>query len=147
MVLLSAALVVGVLILTSDAYSFRPWVELAHPEVQWISGTSLETQLEERADVMLIDVRTQEEYDASHLPGALRAGATPSPGQAVVVYCSLGVRSADYAERLQSEGVEVHNLDGGIFAWANAGRPIENTDGATRDVHPYNRFFGLFLDE
>lgn len=147
MALLSVALVVVVVALGADAHSFRPWVELAHPDVEWIGGASLAAQLEEGADVMLIDVRPQEEYDVSHLPGAQRLGTAPGPGQAVVVYCSLGVRSADYAERLRSEGVDVRNLDGGIFAWANAGRPIENEEGATREVHPYNRFFGLFLEE
>lgn len=141
------AFILGVLVFTADAYSFRPWMELSHPDVQWIGGTSLARRLEDGEDVMLIDVRTEEEYDMSHLPGALRVGASPSPGQAVVVYCSLGVRSADYAERLQSRGFQVHNLDGGIFAWANAGRSIENEAGATRDVHPYNGFFGLFLED
>lgn len=147
MAVLSVALVVALVTLGADAHSFRPWVELAHPDVEWISGASLATQLEEGADVMLIDVRPEEEYDVSHLPGAHRAGARPAPGQAVVVYCSLGVRSADYAERLVSEGVDVLNLDGGIFAWANAGRPMENEGGATHEVHPYNHFFGLFLEE
>jgi rhodanese-related sulfurtransferase len=129
-----------------DASSFRPWLALSYPDVRWIDSASLATRLE-RGDVTLIDVRTAEEYDESHLQGALRVGHAPSPDQEVVVYCSLGVRSADYAERLQREGFQVLNLDGGIFAWANAGRPIENEEGTTQHVHPYNRFFGLFLDE
>ena len=136
---------VAALVVPMDASSFRPWLELAHPEVHWIDAAPLARRLPDE-DVMLIDVRSVEEYEVSHLPGALRVGATLLQGQQIVVYCSLGVRSAAYAERLQREGYHVRNLDGGIFAWANAGRPVENEGGATRDVHPYNRFFGLFLD-
>ncbi|HXM26565.1 MAG TPA: rhodanese-like domain-containing protein [Chthoniobacterales bacterium] len=53
---------------------------------------------------LLIDVRARQEYEVSHLPGAVWA-ETPqqiastmreaSDGQAVVLYCSVGVRSSN----------------------------------------------------
>lgn len=145
---IALCLVCGVLIMLftwMDASSFRPLVELTHSDVEWIDSARLAERLE-RDEVLLMDVREPAEYALSHIPGALPAGAPLPPGRDVVVYCSLGVRSADYAERLQGEGFDVLNLDGGIFAWANEGHPLENEDGPTERVHPYNGFFGLFLD-
>jgi rhodanese-related sulfurtransferase len=38
--------------------------------------------------------------------------------------CAVGARSARVAMFLQQQGVDAHNLAGGMVAWARAGRPI-----------------------
>ena len=44
----------------------------------------------------------------------------------IVVYCSVGYRSARVARWLGRQGfTNVRNLDGSLFAWANEGRPME----------------------
>src|SRR5260221_1149380 len=71
---------------------------------------------------LLIDVRARQEYEVSHLPGAVWA-ETPqqiastmreaSDGQAVVLYCSVGVRSSNAAATLMQSGrANVFNLQG-----------------------------------
>jgi hypothetical protein len=64
----------------------------------------------------------------------------------VVVYCSVGWRSAALADRLLAAGLDdVHNLRGSIFDWANKGLPLVRDGEPAREVHPYGRLWGLLL--
>ena len=81
--------------------------------------------------VRVVDVRSQAEWDAGHLPGALHIplGYLPerldeiSRDQRVVVYCQSGARSAIAASLLQAHGFsDVGNLIGG-YAAASAALP------------------------
>ncbi|WP_218971931.1 rhodanese-like domain-containing protein [Raoultibacter phocaeensis] len=77
---------------------------------------------------VVLDVRTQEEYDASHIANArlLPAEAiteesarevAPDKDQPVFVYCRTGVRSAEAAVKLADLGyAEVYDF-GGILSW------------------------------
>ena len=98
---------------------------------------------------LLIDVRARQEYEVSHLPGAVWA-ETPqqiastmreaSDGQAVVLYCSVA------PTLMQSGRANVFNLQGSIFQWANEGRPLVANDHAVHVVHPYNERWGVLLN-
>lgn len=104
---------------------------------------------------LLVDARTAEEFNVSHLPGARRIdpnGVDVSVrglsdfSRPVVVYCSAGYRGAVLARRLQIAGHrQVWNLDGGIFAWANADHPLERAGVPARQVHPFHRLFARLL--
>ena len=103
------------------------------------------------ASMLLIDVRERKEYAVSRIPGALHVEDTGAllelarahPDTRIVLYCSVGVRSSRAAQRLMARGVQrVANLDGSIFQWSNEGRPLEDGNGPTRRVHPYNRYWG-----
>lgn len=104
---------------------------------------------------ILLDVRTQAEFDVSHLPGARRVEpdarpanvkASLDPNRPVVLYCSVGFRSSALAEKLMKAGMtDVFNLEGSIFAWANEGRPLELDGKPASKVHPYNKTFGKML--
>jgi rhodanese-related sulfurtransferase/TusA-related sulfurtransferase len=101
----------------------------------------------ERGAVILVDVREIEEGGRDGIiPGALRAPrgvlefwADPLDGGCrlfvpseaeIVVYSRTGRRSALAAGMLQSLGyVNVAHLDGGIRAWADAGRPVTRRFG------------------
>ena len=81
---------------------------------------------------ILLDVRTEAEFAVSHLEGARRidpdnpdlSSLDLSPKSTVVVYCSVGYRSAGIVGQLRQAGIaRVYNLTGGIFQWANEGRP------------------------
>ncbi|HEU4464465.1 MAG TPA: rhodanese-like domain-containing protein [Gemmatimonadota bacterium] len=87
--------------------------------------------------VQVVDVRTEEEYAAGHLPGARRvqldeigaaidAGEFPaSPETPLLVYCRAGSRSAQAAALLSERGFQrVYDLEGGITAWGEAGQPV-----------------------
>ena len=97
---------------------------------------------------VLLDVRTAAEFEVSHLAGARRVDpdaptvALPK-NTPIVTYCSVGYRSAKFAQRMQEAGfTNVRNLDGSIFQWANEGRPVEPSG----KVHPYNQKWGVLLD-
>ena len=63
-----------------------------------------------------------------------------------MVYCSVGYRSAKVAQQLQQKGYKnVFNLNGGIFQWANQGKPIFKDKHPVKVVHPYNFFWGKLL--
>ena len=82
--------------------------------------------------LILLDVREADAWDAGHIDGALHIPmmsvpaelrSIPTDGEVVVV-CAVGARSARVAAFLQQQGVDAHNLAGGMVAWARAGRPI-----------------------
>jgi rhodanese-related sulfurtransferase len=87
--------------------------------------------------VQLLDVRTQEEWDAGHLKGAKqvdftadgfieKAKAAMDPKKPVLVYCRSGGRSAKATKALRDAGfTAVHDMAGGITAWQKAGKPVE----------------------
>ncbi len=105
---------------------------------------------------LLLDVREQEEYDVSHLPGAVQV----HPGDLdvsvivtdkdtpIVAYCSVGYRSSRFAQRLREQGyTHVSNLEGSIFEWANKGYPVVRDGEEVREVHPFNTRWGRLLDQ
>lgn len=78
--------------------------------------------------ILLLDVRTPEEFQSSHIPGALNVPHTeagnwlrdqdPSRDQEVVVYCESGRRSAIVQQMLVSAGfTSVRHLEGDMKAW------------------------------
>jgi rhodanese-related sulfurtransferase len=132
-------------------------IQTQFPTVNSLSTTELVNWLKRNdADLLLLDARTPAEYEVSHLPGAQRVpeGLLEDPTQleplktkTVVVYCSVGYRSAKLAAKLQHHRVErVFNLEGSIFAWANAGYPIYRGTEPVTQVHPYNAAWGKLLD-
>ena len=104
---------------------------------------------------LLLDVREKDEYEVSHLKGAVSAPSEKealealegvSQDRSVVLYCSVGYRSSEMAGLLQTRGFEkVYNLEGSIFAWANEGRPVYRGDERVHEVHPYDRVWGKLL--
>ena len=84
-------------------------------------------------EVVLIDVRTPEEFAEGRIPGALNApvetfdaaGIPLEEDRETILYCHSGNRSARAAEMLSQEtGGTVRHLEGGIVAWEEAGREI-----------------------
>jgi rhodanese-related sulfurtransferase len=79
----------------------------------------------------ILDVRTKEEYESGHLPGAIlipvsevkvRVGELSQYKRGkILVYCQTGVRSAVASKILVEQGFDfVYNLTGGIAAWIEA---------------------------
>lgn len=82
-----------------------------------------------RTDVVLLDVREQDEWDAGHGPsavhvplGELAARVAELPrDRTVVCICRSGNRSARATQFLRAEGIDAVNLVGGMRAWSAAG--------------------------
>jgi rhodanese-related sulfurtransferase len=128
-------------------------------KVEWISTTELAAWLAKKDQVapVLLDVRTREEWNVSHLPGAHRIDPSATADVAarglkketpIVTYCAVGYRSGEMAERLRAAGfTNVRNLEGSIFAWANEHRPLVHENERVTKVHPYNGFWGRLLND
>ncbi|MFD8479166.1 rhodanese-like domain-containing protein [Kitasatospora sp. NPDC059673] len=88
------------------------------------------------ADALLLDVREQDEWDAGHVDGALHipigqvvARLDELPEGRLYVLCRVGGRSAQVVQYLVAGGRDAVNVDGGMFAWKAAGRPMVSSDG------------------
>jgi rhodanese-related sulfurtransferase len=128
------------------------------PEVAWIKTAELARWRNDagQPQPVVLDARTDEEFRVSQLRGAVRIdpyrpSLRPLEGLQkdvfVVVYSSAGYRGARVARWLQRAGYpNVRNLDGGVFAWANEGRPIFRGETPAVLVHPYDRNWGYLVD-
>jgi rhodanese-related sulfurtransferase len=90
------------------------------------------------AGAPVIDVRTPEEYEGGHVPGAvlLPLGELESrweevPEGDVLVICQSGARSARAVAALNGAGRTTTNVAGGTKAWIAAGRPVVTGPNAT----------------
>lgn len=83
-------------------------------------------------DILLIDVRTPEEYASGHLENSVNIDykadnfkdliSELDPNQEVYVYCKVGGRSGRSAKILKDLGFKkVYDLEGGIIAWEKEG--------------------------
>ena len=83
--------------------------------------------------IHMIDVRTEAEVSRGVIGGAkhiplhllpLRTAEIPQD-KPVVFYCNSGARSAQACAFMANKGFRnMHNLSGGILAWARSGKPI-----------------------
>ncbi|MFD5467682.1 rhodanese-like domain-containing protein [Kitasatospora sp. NPDC127059] len=88
------------------------------------------------ADATLLDVREQDEWDAGHVDGALHipigeviARIDELPDAKLYVLCRVGGRSAQVVQYLVQQGRDAVNVDGGMYAWESAGRPMVGSGG------------------
>ena len=94
------------------------------------------TQLINREDAHVIDVREADEFAAGHLPDAKNvplaklsdriADIEKFKDKPVIVCCASGMRSSKACAELGKLGfTKVHNLEGGVDAWVGAGYPVK----------------------
>lgn len=108
----------------------------AAEKVPFMSFAELKTRIDAaERDLVLLDVRERDAYEAGHIPGAqllprgqleLRVNdALPDPTARILVYCELGKVSTLAAATLREMGfARAIGLDGGIKAWREAGYPV-----------------------
>ncbi|WP_428339739.1 rhodanese-like domain-containing protein [Mycobacterium sp.] len=91
---------------------------------------------------VLLDVREDDEWQRGHAAAAQHIPMGEVPGRlgeidrsaTLYVICKAGGRSAKVAEFLARDGFDPINVDGGMLAWAAAGRPVVAADGSTGSV-------------
>lgn len=112
-----------------------------------IDGATLETWTPEEVkaaldarEIVLIDVRTPQEFMFEHIEGALLSpmaffDATALPGQSdkrIVLHCGSGARSERMAKTALAAGFDrIAHLGGGFGNWKQAGMPYVGTDMST----------------
>ena len=92
-----------------------------------ISGAEAKALMDSESGYIIIDARTQEEYNEGHIPGAImipeyeiadRAEKElPDKDQLILVYCRSGRRSKIAAEELVKLGYTNVKEFGGIIDW------------------------------
>ncbi len=106
-------------------------------EVEMISPIDVYEAVYGEDSLQLIDVRTQKEYEVSHLKSAQNICvtsddfkekvATLDKQKPVYVYCKKGGRSAQAASILKEMGfTKVYDLQGGIASWKEEGLETVN---------------------
>jgi rhodanese-related sulfurtransferase len=101
----------------------------------WVSAAQA-TQLINREDALVLDVRDAGEYAGGHILGAkslplarVESGAgevAKKKDATLIVYCDSGDRAGKAAGALKKLGYsKVVNLSGGLGAWKQAGLPVE----------------------
>ncbi len=116
-------------------------------KTETVGGSVLETwSVEEvaaawnRDEIVLIDVRTVQEYSFEHIQGALLLPmsffeARKLPGQSdkrIVFHCGSGIRSEKVARACIEAGMSpIAHLEGGFGAWKAAKLPYIGTNMAT----------------
>ncbi len=86
-------------------------------------------------DLVILDVRTPQEFDEGHIEGATLIDfydpdfanqlAELDPDVPYVLYCRSGNRSSDARAMMAELGfTTVDDIDGGILAWESAGLPV-----------------------
>ena len=99
-----------------------------------ISPDELLAEIQRADPPLIIDVRSQGEYDAGHVPGAkhipfyaiLTQRSEISPTRPLVVYCAHGPRAGIAKLQLWTAGFDhVRYLEGHMSAWKARGFPVE----------------------
>src|SRR5215813_5461095 len=99
-------------------------------------GVQGATQLINRNDAVILDLRETQEYEGGRVPNAVHIPLSQLTsrgqelakfvGRPLIAYCERGNRSRTAASALTKLGFsEIFVLHGGLRAWADAGMPLE----------------------
>lgn len=123
---LSLILAAIILILSLTACAM-PWSKSSYGYTQ-ISYEEAKKMIDERDDIIILDVRTQEEFEGGYIKGAIlfpsqevneetAAQKLPDKDQTILIYCSSGGRSKKVAQQLVDMGYTNIYEFGGINSW------------------------------
>lgn len=90
-----------------------------------VSITEFKQMLENNKDILILDVRTTNEFNQSSIPNCIHIPMqkipnklnTLSKNKEIIVYCHSGGRSFRVCAYLNSLGYNVKNLEGGIKSY------------------------------
>jgi phage shock protein E len=123
-------------LLATAALTFAAVANAEEPATPRIDQEALLKRIERKdASMIILDVRTPEEFAAGHIPGAINIPYTHLPARVselpdagdkdVVLYCATGIRSERAAERMREHGyTRLLHLDGDMKAWQEKQRPL-----------------------
>ena len=132
-------------------------------QVENLSTDDLAAMLAGAEPPLLFDIRNAGEFSKSHIATAVRLDPNTDTeefaasyaafvtGRDLVFYCSVGQRSSDLLERVESACRNAgarswHNLRGGIFRWYNEGKPVVDANGLTADIDGYDPIWAVMVE-
>jgi rhodanese-related sulfurtransferase len=101
------------------------------------AGIDVGTAHQRQGDgVLLLDVRSKNEWRSGHVPGATHVSLESLPqriewlkkaagGGEIMVICRSGNRSAQATRQLSAAGIGAVNVRGGMIAWERSGLPVK----------------------
>jgi rhodanese-related sulfurtransferase len=113
------------------------------PTIQDISPRQAMKIMQEK-QVIFVDTRKPAEMKISMLPHALTKEEflqhlTRYKDMTVIGYCTISYRSGLFAKEMESKGITIYNLTGGLLAWLLEGGKVYNAEGETRRIHVYGK--------
>lgn len=116
--------------------TMEQFVKDSHEGVEYVGNDDLLKRINANPKIVLIDVRSKEEYDAGHLKGAtwVERGVAEctlvrtlrDPDAEIIVYCKMGNRSGLLVKALKRMGYKNVKSHIGFDAWASAGLSFHN---------------------
>ena len=158
-----AAILIALLIIAPGIAGAAPRITCNVPGLYQNVTASNASIILEKKDVFLLDVRTPNEYNYSHIAGAklipLRNVPAHDPVNLsddkllanrmkelpknkytkIVVYCYTGKRGGEASQMIAKAGYKrVYNIQGGLTAWVNAGYPVVIDPAKWGANYPHN---------
>lgn len=122
-------------------------IKEAHEDVNYINIDEMKERIKKNNRLVLVDVRTKQEFDAAHIKGSawiergiaefVLVRSLPDPKAEIVVYCKQGNRTGLVIKALRKAGyVNVAGLEGGFDEWVHRGNTVHNFLGEFKMVNP-----------
>jgi rhodanese-related sulfurtransferase len=110
--------------------------EPSTPMIENVDVNKAAELLESNKDIVVLDVRTPEEFSSERIAGAINVDfraadfaeklAALDKNQTYMVHCAAGGRSAKSRDIMQKAGfTSIYHMEGGMGAWESAGKPVE----------------------
>lgn len=97
-------------------------------------STSQATQMINKQDAVVLDIRDKKEFEAGHIASAINipysaltermAELESSKGHPIVLVCKSGQSVGMAGKTLKQKGFEVFRLSGGMLEWTNQNLPV-----------------------
>ncbi|MFT6100946.1 MAG: rhodanese-related sulfurtransferase [Arenicella sp.] len=114
-------------------------IDLNHAELSEKLSERLSEKLTTNSELVIIDVRSAQEFATGHVPGAVNiphdsilrdlSVLDNYKDQDMVFYCRSGKRAASVTDALESgnytSGRPLYHLDGDILGWISADQPLQ----------------------
>ena len=126
-VILVILVAIGIFLKNRNSSTEDNKVSVKDAKIQYVSMNDIEKIMNENENYIILDVRTIEEYNDGHIPGAICipnetidenvVNKLPNKEQLILIYCRSGNRSKQATKKLKDLGYLNLIEFGGIIDW------------------------------
>ena len=128
------ALTLGAIIVVTALIIYYTQIQLPNTTINYgdITVEEAKSLIESNVSLIILDVRTPEEYDSGHIKEAILIPISELEGrldelskeEELLIYCRTGNRSTNSVNILKANGyTKIFHMNNGITAWIQAGYP------------------------